>query len=244
MADVEGAFELAKLQWRFSRSPAGGVTEDVAVMTFHFLKTSAPTLPWSDTDPATIEDDLTTYWDTIRVDYPPWIKSDQYRWYRDGPAYYELRPEEDPYRYQPIGDNPAFRVTEVDVAGSSVSTSTLPPQLAITITEKTSIRGSWGRYYLPNPSAAIADISGRIVPTWMSSVIAATGTMYGTLKAAGTHIVVFSIQKPERPKKDGKMLAPEPARALEVTEVVMDNVFDVIRRRRWDNPTQRVNAVL
>lgn len=243
MANVEGAFELAKLQWRFSRQPSGGVTEDVAVMTFHFLKTSAPTLPWSETDPATIEDDLTTLWTAIAGDFSNMMRSDQYRWYRDGPAYYELVPEEDPYRYQPIGDNPAFRVTEVDVAGGS-ATSMLPPQVAISVTEKTSIRGSWGRFYLPNPGVSIADPQGRVTPTWLSSVVAALGTFYGTLKAAGTPCVVFSIQKPERPRKNGNMLGPEPARALEITEIVMDNVFDVIRRRRWDHPTQCVNAVL
>lgn len=243
MANVEGAFELAKLQWRFSRQPTGGVTEDVAVMTFHFLKTSAPTLPWSDTDPATIEDDLTTLWSALSANYPTTMRSDQYRWYRDGPAYYELVPEEDPYRYQPIGDNPAFRVTEVDVAGTS-SASQLPPQVAISVTEKTNIRGSWGRVYLPNPVASIADPQGRVDVTFMSNVVGFLGTFYGTLKAAGTPAVVFSIQKPERPKKNGNMLGPEPARALEITELVIDNVFDVIRRRRWEHPTQRVNAVL
>lgn len=243
MADVEGAFELAKLQWRFSRQPTGGVTEDVAVMTFHFLKTSAPTLPWSDTDPATIEDDLDTLWTALAPSYTNIIRSDQYRWYRDGPAYYELVPEEDPYHYQPIGDNPAFRVTEVDVPGSA-NASQLPPQMAVSVTEKTSKRGSWGRFYLPNPQLSTCDVQGRVDVTWMSAVIAQLGTFYGTLKAAGTPVVVFSIQKPERPKKSGGTLGPEPARALEITEIVMDNVFDVIRRRRWEHPTQRVNAVL
>lgn len=243
MADVEGAFELAKLQWRFSRTPSGGIAEDVAVMTFHFLKTSAPTLPWSDTDPAPIEPHLTAFWDAIRIGFPISLQSDQYRWYRDGPAYYELIPEEDPYHYQPKGDNPAFRVTDTGI-GANGTGAGLPPQVGVTVTEKTSRRGSWGRYYLPNPTSAAATDDGRVQTTWLSSTIAAAGTMYGTLKAAGTPIVVFSIQKPERPKKDGKMMGPEPARALEVLELVMDNTFDVIRRRRWDNPTQRVNAVL
>lgn len=243
MADVEGSFELAKLQWRFSRQPAGGVTEDVAVMTFHFLKTSAPTLPWSDTDPATIEDDLTTFWGYYSTHCDTTMVSDQYRWYRDGPAYYELIPEEDPYHYQPKGDNPAFRVTEVDVPGTQ-TVSMLPPQVAVAVTEKTSRRASWGRFYLPNPTVSDSTTDGRIDPTFLSSLVAALGTMYGTLKAAGTPVVVFSIQKPERPKKGGGMLGPQPARALEITELVIDNTFDIIRRRRWDNPTQRVNAVL
>lgn len=243
MADVVGSFELAKLQWRFSRAPSGGVTEDVAVMTFHFLKTASPTLPWSETDPASIEDDLTTLWAGLAPSYTNIITSDQYRWYRDGPAYYELIPEEDPYRYQPIGDNPAFRVTEVSTPGTA-SASALPPQLAVSVTEKTGVRGSWGRFYLPNPQLSVCDVQGRVDVTWLSSVIALLGTFYGTLKAAGTPVVVFSIQKPERPKKNGSMMGPEQAKALEIKEIVLDNVFDVIRRRRWENPTQRVNAVL
>lgn len=243
MADVEGAFELGKLQWRFARAPAGGVTEDVAVMTFHFLKTATPTAPWTTNDCATIEDNLDTLWAALAPNWFTTIRSDQYRWYKDGPAYYELVPEEDPYRYQPIGDNPAIRVTEVDVPGTS-SVSPLPPQVAVSITEKTSKRGSWGRVYLPAPDGSASDISGRVDATWGSETIAAFGTFYGTLKAAGTPCVVFSIQKPERPKKNGKMLGPEPARALEILSLVMDNVFDVIRSRRWENPTQRYTATL
>src|SRR5512138_2220930 len=148
VTDFSGTFELRKLAWRLSRAPSGGTVEDVAVMTFHFLKVSGgAAAAWVDgTDLPALETQVSNYWTAIKGNFPPFIHSDQYRWYKDGPAFYELRSDPAPARYVPTGNNPAVRVTEVDDAGTgSGVAAVLPPQAATTITERCSSRAHWGR---------------------------------------------------------------------------------------------------
>jgi len=56
--------------------------------------------------------------------------------------------------------------------------------------------------------------------------------------------VVWSIAKPERPKAGGGTLPAAPAVAYEVTSLQMDNLFDVIRSRRYDVATIKTNTAL
>lgn len=247
VTDFTGTFELRKLAWRISRAPTGGTVEDVAVMTFHFLKVSGGTpAAWVDgTDLPAIEALFTTYWGTMKPYYAPHYHSDQYRWYKDGPAFYELRETPAPARYVPIAaGNPAVRVTEVDVAGTGSTTANLPPQCAMTITEKTSARAHWGRFYLPAPQNAQSDGQGRIGAWVTTDFLPAAVTLYNGCRSAGYKPVAWSIQKPERAKKSGALLPAQEAIAYEVTSLQMDNLFDVIRSRRWGAPTVKAATAL
>ncbi len=244
VTDFTDAFELRKLQWRFSRAPSGGTTEDVDVMTFHFIKATGgtPGTYVDSTDLPAVESAATTFWAAIKSWFPDWLHSDQYRWYKDGPAFYELNSGGTAYVPLAIG-NPAIRVTEVDVAGT-VSGEVMPPQIALTITEKTSVRKSWGRFYLPNVSATFGDADGRAESTNIDTLCNAAVTFYNACRTAHMVPVVFSIQKPERPKKPSGTLPEQDAIAYEVLSLTMDNVFDVIRSRRWGGPTYRKSVVL
>lgn len=241
MADITPTFELRKLQWRWSRAPAGGTTEDVAVCTFHFLKAAAPTGPWDDAaDLATIEGHVTTYWAAIAPNFLASTVSDQYRWYKDGPSYYKLNG--DGTAYIPVGGNPAVRVTEVSTPGTLGGVSELPPQVAMSVTELTSMRKHWGRWYLPAAGVPASDPNGRIETTLVASLMTASAQFYGGLIAIGFQPVVFSIQKPVRLNAKGASLPAEDAVAYAVTQLQIDNLFDVIRRRRYDQPTQRLKS--
>jgi len=241
VADIHSSFELRKLQWRLSRAPAGGTTEDVAVMTFHFIKTPTPQGPWDDTaDLAGIESLIDPYWTALSALYPPWIVSDQYRWYKDGPAYYKLNG--DGTAYIPVGGNEAVRVTERDVIGTNTDVSMLPPQCAVTVTELTSDRKHWGRWYLPAFGASLADGEGRVEVPTLSAIMTASGQFYGQAIASGFQPVVFCVQKPVRPKRPSGTLPEQEAVAFAVTELQIDNLFDVIRRRRWDHATQKLRS--
>jgi hypothetical protein len=244
MADISPTFETRKLQWRFSRAPAGGTVEDVAVFTLHYIKASAPNGPWDDAnDLPNIESTLNVFWTTIHDQFPAFMRSDQYRWYKDGPAFYELAG--DGSRYIPKGGNAAVRVTEVDSPGLAGNESMMPPQIAMSLTLKTSMRKSWGRFYLPAPAVIACDYDGRIYQASVDKIANAALSLFGSNRAGGYYPSVFSIQKPARLTHDGKLTLPaQDAIAYEVKSVQMDNLFDVIRRRRWDGPTYRVDHPL
>lgn len=246
VTDFTGSFELRKLAWRLSRAPANTV-EDQDVLTFHFLKVaSGAPVAWVDaTDLAAIEARITTFWAAIKNNFPNSTHSDQYRWYKDGPGFYELRDLPAPPRYVPLAvGNPAIRVTEVDVAGAGGAVDIMPPQVAMTITEKCSARPHWGRFYLPGPVASLADADGRIDPTPLGTILGAAVTLYNGARADGYLPVVWSIQKPERLKKNGATLPAQSAIAFEVSALQMDNLFDVVRRRRYATPTIRTSTLL
>lgn len=239
VTDFTGTFELRKLQWRFSRAPSGGTVEDQDVITFHFLKTSAGAPgTWVDgTDLAAVESAANTYFSTWAAMNPSFFHSDQYRWYKDGPAFWELN--DAGTAYVPIPGNPAIRVTEVDTAGSQGGTTSSPPQVACAVTEKTSRRANWGRYYLPIMSPAVTTIEGRLTTAQCDSLVAGAVTFYNACRAANVTPVVWSIPKPERTTKGGGTLPAQPGTAFEVLSIQVDNIFDIIRSRRYAGPTYR-----
>lgn len=244
VTDFTGTFELRKLQWRLSRAPSGGTTEDVDVMTFHFIKATGgtPGTYVDGTDLPAVETAVGNYWTAIKAQFPTWTHSDQFRWYKDGPAFYHLNTEGT--AYVPNGDNPAIRVTEVDVAGTASVSTTLPPQVALTVTERTSSRRHWGRWYLPAQSTNNADAAGRMESTNLGNLLTSAVTFYNACRSASMVPVVWSIAKPERPKAGGGTLPAAPAVAYEVTSLQMDNLFDVIRSRRYDVATIKTNTAL
>jgi hypothetical protein len=239
VTDFAAPFELRKLQWRISRAPAGGVVEDVAVMTFHFIKSAGgtPGTYVDSTDLPAVETAVGTYWTSIKPQYHSMYHSDMFRWYKDGPAFYSLNG--DGTAYVPNGSNPAIRVTDVDVPGTNAASNQLPPQVAFTITEKTSSRRHWGRYYLPAMNSSLLDANGRVSSANVTARLAEAVTFYNSCRAASMVPVVFCIQKPSRPTAGGGTLPVQAAVAYEVLSLQMDDLADVIRSRRWDTPTIR-----
>lgn len=244
VTDFSGTFELRKLQWRLSRAPAGRV-EDVDVMTFHFIKATGgvPGTYNDTTDLAAVESAITSFWSSGLANFcHSFIHSDQYRWYKDGPAFYHSDP--DHAVFQPNGDNPAIRITEVDVAGGSGSASALPPQCAITVTEKTSSRRHWGRYYMPVSSTSITDATGLVAASNRTSLLASAVTFYNACRTASMVPVVFSIAKNERPKRPSGTLPAVGAIAYEIAALQMDDIVDVIRSRRFAVGVNKTSTAL
>jgi hypothetical protein len=108
----------------------------------------------------------------------------------------------------------------------------MPSQVSCTTTEKTPYRKHWGRNYWPYPSAQFVSSSGHIASALVTNFLGQVHYFYDLLQKAELFPVIPVTQI------DGA-----PARALlGVTEVQMDDVFDVQRRRRLKNPTLRVDA--
>lgn len=236
VTDFTGTFEMRKLQVRFQRTPPGGVIEDIDVITMHFLKApgGTPTNSWLDSDYTTLETALDTWWASLKLKYISTIQLGQYRWYASGPEW-DITPA--PY-------NPARRITERSVVGTAAGTSALPPQCAMSITQRTASRPTWGRFYLPAPGVGVLATEGIILSSAVTSLAADVVTMFNTARAANLLPVVFTRARGEYTRRDGTVLPAKAASCHTVDSIQVDNIFDVIRSRRWATVTQRVNTAL
>lgn len=236
VTDFGGTFEMRKLQVRFQRTPPGGVIEDIDVITMHFLKAPGgiPTNSWADSDYTTLETALGSWWTSIKVYFLNTTQLGQYRWYASGPEW-DVTPA--PY-------NPARRVTEVNVQGAASSGVALPPQVSISVTQKTATRPTWGRFYLPAPSTSTMIADGLVSTAACDGITAATVTLFNAARAASLYPVVFTRARGEYTRKDGTVLPPKAASAHTVEAVQVDDIFDIIRSRRWATVLYRKTTAL
>ena len=174
------------------------------------LSSGEPDDTLTDADFTTLEALLDNFFNTLKPQRASSTAITAYRWYRVGPGI--------------VPPNPAVRVTIRNNAGSVGAMA--PPQLAISVTEKTPIRREWGRFYLPSITESSIDTStGRISGTVVASIAQAAGDLYSGASAGEFPAVVYS---------------PTRQKAYTVEQVQVDDLFDVIRSRRWDKPTLRV----
>jgi hypothetical protein len=115
------------------------------------------------------------------------------------------------------------RITSVNVAGTGGGTPT-PPQCAVSLALHTGPRRNWGRTYLPQPPTSVLSTGGTLLTTSCDTLAAALNTMIGTAATNDFYLVVYSASK---------------AALLNVESIAVDNIVDIIRRRRWEHPTYR-----
>lgn len=226
---------LRKLQVAFNRQSSSTTSEDVAVCTFHLAKnvSGEPDTNWVTGDYTAAEALFDTWWNALRAFYggsaSSYTKLRDYRWYRTGPAF-------------PIS-GPPVRIT-VKNSAASLGSQSCPPQVSMNISEHVLLRKHWGRFYLPAPLTASLDNFGRISSSTITTVLGSTVTLYNGLRAANLIPVVYSVAKPARVTKRGIHLPAQPARAYAVQSLVMDDVADVIRSRRFSTPNVRTETAL
>lgn len=111
--------------------------------------------------------------------------------------------------------NAAERIVDLTpVAGTG--TRSLPPQCAAAISLRHSIRPSWGRTYLPIAGPVIS--TGRFSTTRADAIVAATVSLFNSARSADFAPVVVSERL---------------SSAIGIEYVAMDDVIDIVRRRRW-----------
>jgi len=123
----------------------------------------------------------------------------------------------------PMGD--PVLVHTFNSPGTSAS-KMLPPQIAVSVTFKTDKRKTWGRFYIPGMTDAYLLANGRLdegicpqIATWTHSLTSRAGT--------GAALVVFS-------RKEWTHHDPQ--------FIQVDDLYDVIRSRRYDTPLVRANV--
>lgn len=229
-----GAFETRKLQVEFRLSTGGADVDDQRVMTFHFLKLVGgnPSADWVAGDFTAAETAFDALWTALKTQQVPNLRLSQYRWYKAGP---DIVPPQEP-----------VRVVDKNVPGTSTALAAQAPQIACTVTERTSSRRAWGRSYFPvsapqGGSVGVHyDLTGRWGTGFITAVANAFDTFYEAALTAGIPIVVYSPAKPERPKKPSGTLPAIGARALTVDTIQVDDIPDVIRSRRFNKTLLRL----
>lgn len=190
-----------------------GTGVDPAVMHFDFVNmtSGSPDDSWTTGDFTALETAILAWWTTIKTMVGGGLSLQEIRWYRIGPG---ITPP-----------NPVIRVLPVGVAATGAFGS-VPPQVACSITFRTASRKSWGRSYLPiHAFAGSSDMSsGRFSNSYVDSVAGATNTLVTSAASSDFYLVVYSKTKNA---------------LLNVESVEVDNVPDVVRRRRWKTATYK-----
>lgn len=117
----------------------------------------------------------------------------------------------------------ALRVTPSS-AIAGVTNNTLPPQVAQTITQITDVRRRWGRFYV-----------GGLIPGDNSGFGRMTSAAVAALADAGEDLFRSGATPDWEPQVFG---APEP-NSLPIRAIRVDDVYDVIRSRRYGAPLIR-----
>lgn len=172
------------------------------------LTNGSPDDTWNDADFVTLETLLTTWWQGLAGLMFNKTVLDELRWYRVGPGI--------------VPPNPAIRIHDMNITGTSASS--LPPQVAASITFKTVPRRQWGRMYMPFLGLTALSADGRFQSSSIDAVAAITRTLFNDAIAADFPPVIYS---------------PTRGKAYTIETVQIDNVPDVIRSRRFNEATYK-----
>lgn len=217
------------LQWRrlaveWQRATPAGTVDDHAFCTFDFVNITGGNVDtsWVTTDYTTIEAAADIYFDVVRGLQSSGHVLVFYKWY--------VMQFADPMlpnrRFLPTG--PPVRITPRNKPG--LTTGALPYQVALSVTERTAIAKHWGRHYLPGISESMTSgEEGRWAASVTSSIANACHAFFETCASAELFPVVVSTQAqvnaPPAPADLGGSL-------LGITHIQVDDIPDVIRRRR------------
>lgn len=174
------------------------------------MTSSSPDDTWTTTDFTQCETALDAFFTALVNYWSTGYKLTTYNWYRVGEGV--TKP------------NPAVRqlAKGTPIVGTSAG-HLASPQTACSITFRTAVRRSWGRTYLPAPQLS-GNTAGVITTGNVDAIAGAANTLAVALAANDFYLVVTSK----------KLHA-----ALNVERVEVDDVLDVIRRRRWKSSTYK-----
>lgn len=235
MAVYTGSFEVQRFQLEWSPIGTSLANEDVRVCTFHAIKLvgGSPTPSWDPADFVAMDNAFTSWWTAIHGYCVGTISWTGIKAYRAGPNV--LPPQV-----------PTYEATK-SVPGSSTF-GALPPQVALSVTEKAGAKKNWGRFYIPGlalegTGGPTSTADGRPSTPLLTAMINATDTLYEAARIALVPFVIYhpklDANRPTGNPPQPSNLPERPAEAVTVDQLQIDDVFDIIRRRRWETVTLR-----
>lgn len=133
-------------------------------------------------------------------------------------------------KLNPFNDSGPPEKTHVMNHGGSGLGGSMPPQCACSVTEIVPVRANWGRFYLPFPTAGFVDTTtGRYKAASIDQQVGNIWAAYETMANAEFFPVVPTTSTNKT----------RVASLQQVTNVRMDDVPDVIRRRRFQQALYR-----
>lgn len=211
---------MVVLTW--TRTVSAGLREDIAETAFHFSTNAGPGAPCSPLNSATmasIEGFLGSWWSAVRTVVSNGFTLRDYSWRQFKAS-------------NPVGISgavkydPVSRLTSVANVGADTG-SRLPDQVSATISQHTASRRHWGRSYIPGVTInGLSASYGHLSTAYVTNLADNTRTMFNQCAglAAITNPVIWS------PTKRGIM---------SINKLDVDDVADVIRRRRAKQPVTR-----
>lgn len=146
--------------------------------------------------------------------------------------YYRMafNPLTDPRPFQKTG--PPDHIAVAPYVGQAGGTQA--PQVAMTTTDRTAYPKHWGRNYWPHPVPTFATDGMHILQATVDAWATALGGFYGNLMTAQFFPVTVVTQVDKVPTRG----------LLTTSALQVDNVYDVVRRRRTHQTTYRktINA--
>lgn len=188
--------------------------EDVAIFTCHWRGVAAGTPDdWITMDHAARQNatnKLRTFLDAIKAGIDGKFKFDRVRWY--------AVPDSGPAG-PAIEEIPFTPVVTGTAAGGC-----LPPQIACSVTFRTAVRKNWGRFYIPGLGMNTVGTDGALTSTWSDAIATAAAVL--THRGASNTETLTVWSPTEQTRHDPQ-------------QVVVDDVLDVIRSRRFSSTLRR-----
>jgi hypothetical protein len=208
----------SRVEFHFSRTTPAGTQEDRAITKLDLGSVDdAPAIaPLSAGERATANTILSTMWGSILGRVMNNHALVEYRWYDMRFANPMTPDKRFLERGAPVEIYPDTRT------GTDSTTARSIYQASLSVTLKTAARRHWGRLYIPGVAAPNVDTNGRFSAACTDAVRDAFGVAITDLLADGTLLLVPSTQV------DGQLQAA----LLQPHELQVDNVPDVIRKRR------------
>ena len=219
-----------------TRDTPTGTSEDTAQIKLDLLNITGGEIDtsWTSADLTAINTKLEAYLSGLTG-----VMANNHTWTQL--RYYIMRFNPTPDLTRPFADTgPPVRVTTISYDGAG--TTPVPYQVAMSHTLKTAWPRHWGRFYMPAPSggAGFYDAFGRFASTSIQARASALEQLIDDLADSDflTVVPVGMIQP------GGPASGSIPFHALlGVTDVQVDDVPDVIRRRRPKQPKVRALGV-
>jgi hypothetical protein len=216
--------EGSQLTVQFNRTVEAGLDEDRAMFRIHLAVDAGPganTVALTNAQAQQVEDNFQQAWTSHlgALVQNRWTQA-EFVWRNFGAAY----PLDETGASKP---GPIWRVTPLTNPGTSIGTA-LPDQLAATVTYRTPSRKHWGRSYWGGLSqtAFSGESYGKLADTYVTEL------------AAGFH-QWMDANSNEASTVNLWVWSPRHRGVLSVTQISVDDVPDIVRRRRAKNASFR-----